>query len=183
MEMSFGPFYPSLVNPLDNTLAATENHFHKFQYYLSIVPTVYTTDARALGRMVEKHNESPSSGDDGLKTHKKRYAKDTVFTNQYAVTEQSHKVPEQQIPGIFIKYDIEPIQLTIAEQWSSIPAILLRLVNVVSGVLVAGGWLYTMSEWAREMRSRGRRQPTSYDGILSPQAASYGNGMDKKMGY
>lgn len=180
MELSFGPFYPALVNPLDNTLAATEHHFHKFQYYLSVVPTVYTTDAKALRRMTDKHHESPTSGDDGMRLHAKRHAKDTVFTNQYAVTEQSHAIPENQnqIPGIFIKYDIEPIMLTIAEEWDSVPALFIRIVNVISGVLVAGGWLYTISERARDIRSRGRR-PGSYDGIIGPQAAS----SDKKAPY
>lgn len=186
MELSFGPFYPSLVNPLDNTLASTESHFHKFQYYLSVVPTVYTTDANALRKMTDKEHESPSSGEDGLKHHAKRYAKDTVFTNQYAVTEQSHPIPENQIPGIFVKYDIEPIMLTVAEEWASLPSLFIRLVNVISGVLVAGGWLYTMSEWAKEIRSRGRRQNSTYDGILGPKQEQhdYSNGgMDKKMGY
>ena len=47
-ELSFGPFYPSLTNPLDNTVATTETNFYKYQYYLSVVPTIYTTDIRAL---------------------------------------------------------------------------------------------------------------------------------------
>lgn len=175
MELSFGPFYPTLVNPLDDTTASTENHFHKFQYYLSIVPTVYTTDPKALRKQIDVHEESPTSGEDGLRVHPKRYAKDTVFTNQFAVTEQSHAVSEHSVPGIFIKYDIEPIMLTISEDWASVPSLFIRIVNVVSGVLVTGGWLFTMSEWAREQRARARRQGTGYDGILSPA-----NSMDKK---
>jgi len=115
-----------------------------------------------------------------MKHHPKRYAKDTVFTNQYAVTEQSHSVPENAVPGIFVKFDIEPIQLTIAEEWSSFPSLFIRLVNVVSGVLVAGGWLYTMSEWAKEQRSRGRRgmsrSSSGYEGILSPPTPQSGEG-------
>lgn len=130
---------------------------------------------------MDKYHESPSSGEDGLKTHAKRYAKDTVFTNQYAVTEQSHHVPENAVPGIFVKFDIEPIQLTIAEEWSSFPSLFIRLVNVVSGVLVAGGWLYTMSEWAKEQRGRGRRgmsrSSSGYEGILSPAGMQEKGGM------
>ncbi|KAK4635519.1 ER-derived vesicles protein 41 [Fulvia fulva] len=157
-ELSFGPFYPSLTNPLDNTVATTSDHFYKFQYYLSVVPTIYTTDAKTL-RKIDKHHESPSSGEDGLSQYPHRYNKNTVFTNQYAVTEQSHKVPENAVPGVFIKFDIEPIGLTIAEEWSSIPALLIRLVNVVSGLLVAGGWCFQISEWAKEIYGRkGRRQ-------------------------
>lgn len=157
----------------------SENHFHKFQYYLSVVPTVYTTDPKSLKKFTDKFHESPSSGEDGLKHHYKRYAKDTVFTNQYAVTEQSHAVSEMSVPGVFVKFDIEPVMLTIAEEWASFLSLFIRLVNVVSGVLVAGGWLYAMSEWAKEIRSRGRRQGNGgYEGILSP-ANSMGNGEKK----
>lgn len=172
-ELSFGPFYPSLTNPLDNTVATTDDNFYKYQYYLSVVPTVYTTDAKAL-RKIEKYTESPSSGSDGLDQHPHRYSKNTVFTNQYAVTEQSRPVPENAVPGVFVKFDIEPILLTIAEEWSSVPALFIRLVNVISGVLVAGGWLFQISEWAKEIYGRRRRRTGSF-GVIH-------GGMDEKKG-
>jgi len=130
------------------------------------VPTVYTTDAKAL-RKINKHHESPSSGEDGLSQHPKRYSKNSVFTNQYAVTEQSHSVPENAVPGVFVKFDIEPIQLTIAEEWSSIPALFIRLVNVVSGLVVAGGWCFQISEWAKETYGRRRKRGDSTFGMLN----------------
>ena len=82
------------------------------------------------------------------------------------MTEQSHQVPENMVPGVFVKFDIEPILLVIAEEWSSVPALFIRLVNVVSGVLVAGGWLFQLTEWVKDSR-RSRRQNASF-GILSP---------------
>jgi endoplasmic reticulum-Golgi intermediate compartment protein 2 len=170
-ELSFGPFYPSLVNPLDNTYAATENHFFKYQYYLSVVPTVYTTDPKSL-RNIDKWVESPSSGSDGLDQHPYRYSKNHVFTNQYAVTEQSHHVQENQVPGVFVKFDIEPILLTIAEEWASIPKLFVRIVNVVSGVLVAGGWCFQLAEfWKDYKRSKRSSADTQVDGIISPVSA------------
>ena len=165
-ELSFGPFYPSLVNPLDDTFAITDRNFFKYQYYLSIVPTVYTTDAKAL-RKIDKHHESPSSGEDGLKQHPKRYSRHSVFTNQYAVTEHSRNIPENSVPGIFVKFDIEPIQLTIAEEWSSIPSLFVRLVNVVSGLLVAGGWCFQISEWLGEVYGRKKQRAGSTLGMLT----------------
>lgn len=170
-ELSFGPFYPSLTNPLDNTLATTGSNFYKFQYYLSVVPTIYTTDAKSLRRITKtQQGESPSSGSDGLESHPHRHSKKTVFTNQYAVTEQSHPVPENNVPGVFVKYDIEPILLTIAEEWSSVPSLFIRLVNVISGVLVAGGWCFQISEWGKEVYGRRRqRRGTGFDGgMLTP---------------
>ncbi|CAD0016526.1 unnamed protein product [Aureobasidium pullulans] len=46
-ELSFGPFYPGLDNPLDNTRTTTDQHFEKFQYYLSVVPTPQSINAPA----------------------------------------------------------------------------------------------------------------------------------------
>lgn len=104
-------------------------HFHKFQYYLSVVPTVYTSGGR------------------------------TLSTNQYAVTEQSKEVPENYIPGIFVKYDIEPMLLAVEETRPSFLVFLFKVVNVLSGVLVAGHWGFTISEWAVETwgKRRSRR--------------------------
>lgn len=76
------------------------------------------------------------------------------------MTSQSHPVPEQSIPGIFFKFDIEPILLTIAESRGGFLALVVKLVNVVSGVLVGGGWMYQLWGWAGEnlnqRRGRGR---------------------------
>ncbi|EIE78685.1 hypothetical protein RO3G_03389 [Rhizopus delemar RA 99-880] len=36
-ELSFGEFYPNLINPLDNSMEIAETHFEMFQYYLSVV--------------------------------------------------------------------------------------------------------------------------------------------------
>lgn len=154
-------------------MSTTETHFQKFQYYLSVVPTIYTTDVKAL-RNIDKHHESPSSGEDGLSQHPQRYSRNTVFTNQYAVTEQSREVAERlnQIPGIFLKYDIEPIMLMISEEWDSFPALFIRIVNIISGVLVAGGWCYQLSDWASEYRRAGRRRASTL-GMLN-------GGLDEK---
>jgi hypothetical protein len=92
-------------------MTVTEGHFMKYQYYISIVPTIYST----------------SSGVD-------------IRTNQYAVTSQSHLVGETSAPGIFFKYDIEPIMLIVQAGRHSFLRFLLRVVNVLSGALVAAQW-------------------------------------------
>ncbi|KAJ4310469.1 hypothetical protein N0V84_010951 [Fusarium piperis] len=126
-ELSYGPFYPSLVNPLDGTVNAAPDNFHKFQYYLSIVPTVYSVGSKS------------------------------ILTNQYAVTEQSKAVNEHYIPGIFFKYDIEPILLTVHESRDGILTFLVKIINIVSGVLVAGHWGFTISDWVKDVIGRRRR--------------------------
>ncbi|KAF2203214.1 putative COPII-coated vesicle protein [Delitschia confertaspora ATCC 74209] len=148
-ELSFGPYYPSLLNPLDNTIATTPAHFYKFQYYLSIVPTIYTDDASILPLLA---SADPQAGI--LAQKKAEKSRHTVMTNQYAVTSQSHVVGENWVPGVFFKFDIEPITLTIAEEWGGFLALVVRLVNVVSGVLVAGGWCWQLYEWTLEVWGR-----------------------------
>jgi len=143
-ELSFGAFYPSLLNPLDLTVSGTPNHFHKFQYFLSVVPTVYSIDSSNL------------------------YRSRTVFTNQYAVTEQSHIVGEHTVPGIFFKYDIEPMLLTVEESRDSFLRFVVKVVNVFSGVLVAGHWGFTLTEWA--IAVWGRRARRKSEGVLHGRA-------------
>ncbi|RCI13140.1 hypothetical protein L249_1138, partial [Ophiocordyceps polyrhachis-furcata BCC 54312] len=134
-ELSYGPFYPSLVNPLDRTVNGAKANFHRFQYFLSVVPTVYTVGSRS------------------------------IVTNQYAVTEQSAEINEMSIPGIFFKYDIEPILLSVEENRDGILVFLVKLINVLSGVLVAGHWGYTLTEWVREVRGK-RRRSAAGEGVL-----------------
>jgi hypothetical protein len=71
------------------------------------------------------------------------------------VTEQSRQVPETTVPGVFFKYDIEPILLVINEERGGFLALLVRLVNVISGVLVAGTWLWQFTDWALESYGKG----------------------------
>ena len=138
-ELSFGGFYPSLENPLDGTISTTPNHFQKYQYFLSIVPTNFMVDSV--------------------------YSKSVVVTNQYAVTDQSLMVGERSFPGIFFKYDIEPMLLTIVERRDGILQFLVRAINIFSGVLVAGHWGFTLTEWAATVLGRNRQMKR--EGVLN----------------
>ncbi|KAI5860207.1 DUF1692-domain-containing protein [Durotheca rogersii] len=138
-ELSFGPYYPSLVNPLDGTINIAGAHFYKFQYFMSIVPTVYSVRG-------------------GSST------KQTVLTNQYAVTEQSKEINERMVPGLFFKYDIEPIMLHVEEHRDSIPTFVIKVVNVLSGVLVSCHWCFTLTEWLRQVV--GRRRTNRSEGVI-----------------
>lgn len=72
--------------------------------------------------------------------------------------------PQYHIPGIFFKYNIEPILLVVSEERGGLLALLVRLVNVLAGVVVAGGWLFQISTWA--MENLKRRQGKS-EGVLN----------------
>lgn len=60
------------------------------------------------------------------------------------------------MPGIFFKFDIEPILLTVMEEREGLLRLVVRVVNVVSGVFVAGGWVYQLMRWGREVVRGGR---------------------------
>ncbi|KAF2643873.1 DUF1692-domain-containing protein [Massarina eburnea CBS 473.64] len=160
-EMSFGPYYPSLENPLDMTIATTDEHFYKFQYYLSIVPTIYTDDASLLPLL-----EAVNTKGEAHPAKSIFHSSHAIKTNQYAVTSQSHTVPENYVPGIFVKFDIEPIMLTVAEEWGGFFPLLIRLVNVISGVMVAGGWLWQMFDWGMEVWGRKQRNRGTSGGVI-----------------
>jgi endoplasmic reticulum-Golgi intermediate compartment protein 2 len=112
------------------------------------VPTIYTEDPSFV-RNPDHIPADPPSISNALARKPK-----TIWTNQYAVTEQSHLVGETMVPGIFVKYDIEPVLLLVSEEMGSSIALLIRLVNVIAGVLVAGGWCYQLSDWAGEVWGR-----------------------------
>ncbi|KAI2967533.1 hypothetical protein CBS147323_4757 [Aspergillus niger] len=156
-ELSFGPHYPTLLNPLDKTIATTETHYYKYQYFLSVVPTLYSKGASAL----DTYTNHP----DLIATNRNR---NLVFTNQYAATTQATELPENPyfIPGIFFKYNIEPILLMISEERTSFLSLLIRLVNTVSGVMVTGGWVYQISGWVGELVNRKRGRGKS-EGVLT----------------
>ena len=73
-------------------------------------------------------------------------------------------VPDNTIPGIFVKFDIEPILLTISEEWGGILGLLVRCVNVIAGILVAGGWLVSLLDWAGEVVAKRRRRGAPGEG-------------------
>ncbi|CAL5866367.1 uncharacterized protein PFLUO_LOCUS575 [Penicillium psychrofluorescens] len=155
-ELSFGPHYPTLLNPLDKTIAEADSHYHKFQYFLSVVPTIYSKGKGAL----DAYTRAPGSA-------AARSNRNAIFTNQYAATSQSRAIPESpyMFPGIFFKYNIEPVLLLISEERGGFLALLIRLINTISGVLVTGGWLYQMSGWVGQFY--GRRMRRQSEGVLT----------------
>ena len=184
-EMSFGPHYPGLLNPLDKTIANTKTNFYKYQYFLSIVPTIFTKRkvSTSSGTLDPAAIPQPATLDlspnakkdkDGIVRHHanpnaKSDAK-SIFTNQYAATSQSHEITPQMIPGIFFKYDIEPILLIVSESRSSFLALAVRLVNVIAGVVVGGGWAFQITEWAYEVWGKRRARRDSYYGGIGHRA-------------
>lgn len=130
------------------------------------MPTVYTDSLAYLTTL-----SPPNQNTANFNPH--AFAPHTIFTNQYAVTEQSGSVSEVSTPGVFVKYDMEPILLTISEEQGSMSALILRCVNVVAGVLVAGSWVVSLVDWASDAlgRRRAARGAVVDSGLLSGKKA------------
>ncbi|KAB1206909.1 Endoplasmic reticulum-Golgi intermediate compartment protein 3 [Morella rubra] len=89
-KLAFGDHFPGLVNPLDGVRWVPETPNGMYQYFIKVVPTIYTS---IRGR--------------------------TVHSNQYSVTEHLRTADvgySQSLPGVFFFYDISPIKVTFKEE-------------------------------------------------------------------
>ncbi|CAD6576439.1 MAG: hypothetical protein TREMPRED_001679 [Tremellales sp. Tagirdzhanova-0007] len=124
-EFSFGPFFPAISQPLDLSLETTEQPFTIFQYFLRVVPTTYIDASRRK-----------------------------LMTSQYAVTDYSRNFDHGAgIPGIFFKYDLEAMALTIRERTTTLYQFLIRLVGVVGGV-------WTVASFGLRLFNRAQKEMT-----------------------
>ncbi|KAI8596848.1 endoplasmic reticulum vesicle transporter-domain-containing protein, partial [Dissophora ornata] len=114
-ELSFGELYPTIVNPLDDSFEISESAFEAFQYFLIVVPTIYVDRSKS-----------------------------SLLTNQYSVSEYRRTFGDDQgVPGLFFKYEFEPMTLMISEESSmSFGHLLVRLAGLVGGYYVTAGMAY-----------------------------------------
>jgi len=135
-EFSFGPHFPEITQPLDNSLEITHESkpperqhpgpalmshlpnaaFVSYQYFLRVVPTTYIP---------------PRSSE--------------LSTNQYSVTHYTRELAHNHgTPGIFFKFEIEPMRLTIHQRTTTVSQFLIRCVPsdiplLIPLILSAGG--------------------------------------------
>ncbi|AFR94458.1 endoplasmic reticulum-Golgi intermediate compartment protein 2 [Cryptococcus neoformans var. grubii H99] len=122
-EFSFGPFFPAIAQPLDQSYEITEQPFTIFQYFLRVVPTTYIDASRRK-----------------------------LITSQYAVTDYSRSFEHGKgVPGLFFKYDLEPMSVVIRERTTSLYQFLIRLAGVVGGV-------WTVAAFALRVFNRAQRE-------------------------
>ncbi|KAJ1819651.1 hypothetical protein LPJ75_001140 [Coemansia sp. RSA 2598] len=147
-ELSFGPLYPNLVNPLDNTLHLSSEHFSAFSYFVTIVPTTYV--------------------DPGLSV---------LQTNQYAVNEYYRTRAkdydlETKPPGIFFEYHIEPIAVTIRERRDGFLNVVVRICAATSGIFATAGLVHQLASLLIRSRSKSKSRGTA--GLRADSASSVG---------
>jgi len=70
-----------------------------------------------------------------------------LSTNQYSVTDYARAVEHGQgVPGLFFKYDIEPIVLTVRERSVPLWQFLVRLAGILGGVWTVAGFSLRVGE-------------------------------------
>lgn len=120
-HLSFGELLPGIINTLDGTEKIASDHNQMFQYFITIVPTK-------------------------LRTH--RISSDT---HQFAVTERErvidHATGSHGVSGIFMKYDISSLMVTVTESHMPFWQFLVRLCGIIGGIFSTTGMLHGIAEF------------------------------------
>jgi len=141
-EFSFGPYFPDITQPLDNSFELTDQPFVAYQYFLHVVPTTYI---------------APRS--------------QPLNTHQYSVTHYTRVLEHGRgVPGIFFKFDMEPVSLTIHQRTTSLLELLIRCVGVVGGVFVCMGYAVRIGSHAVDVVTGADKTP----GIVAAEASGAG---------
>ncbi|TKY56246.1 Endoplasmic reticulum-Golgi intermediate compartment protein 3 [Spatholobus suberectus] len=114
-RLAFGEYFPGVVNPLDNVHWTQETPSGMYQYFIKVVPTVYTD--------VSGH---------------------TIQSNQFSVTEHFRTGDVgrlQSLPGVFFFYDLSPIKVTFMEEHVSFLHFLTNVCAIVGGIFTVSGIL------------------------------------------
>ncbi|KAM4676322.1 endoplasmic reticulum-Golgi intermediate compartment protein 2 isoform 1-T3 [Discoglossus pictus] len=120
-HFSFGEVLPGIINPLDGTEKIAADSNQMYQYFITIVPTK-------------------------LKTHK-------VYcdTHQFSVTERerviNHATGSHGVSGIFMKYDISSLMVTVTEDNMPFWKFLVRLCGIIGGIFTTTGMVHGLAEF------------------------------------
>uniref|UniRef100_A0A6N2K8G8 Endoplasmic reticulum vesicle transporter C-terminal domain-containing protein n=1 Tax=Salix viminalis TaxID=40686 RepID=A0A6N2K8G8_SALVM len=113
-DLSFGPKYLGMHNPLDGTARILHETSGTFKYYIKVVPTEY-----------------------------REISKEVLSTNQFSVTEYFSPMTDfdRTWPAVYFLYDLSPITVTIKEERRSFLHFITRLCAVLGGTFALTGML------------------------------------------
>ncbi|KAG8493951.1 hypothetical protein CXB51_011279 [Gossypium anomalum] len=113
-RLAFGDYFPGVVNPLDGVQWMQKQPIGMYQYFIKVVPTMYTDE--------NGH---------------------TIQTNQFSVTEHFKGAERgllDNLSGVFFIYDLSPIKVTFAaEGHVSFLHFLTNVCAIVGGVFAVSG--------------------------------------------
>ncbi|XP_061496329.1 endoplasmic reticulum-Golgi intermediate compartment protein 2 [Rhineura floridana] len=124
-HLSFGELITGVINPLDGTEKIASDHNQMFQYFITVVPTKLHT------------------------------YKITAETHQFSVTERerviNHAAGSHGVSGIFMKYDISSLMVTVTEEHMPFWQFLVRLCGIVGGIFSTTGILHSIGSFIVEI--------------------------------
>ena len=124
--------------------------FIAFQYFLHVVPTTYIAP-----------RTSP------------------LRTSQYSVTHYTREVVHDKgTPGIFFKFELDPLHITLHQRTTSFLQLLIRVVGVLGGVFVCMGYAIRITTRAVEVVSGADQTP----GIVAAESSGVKVGLKAKWG-
>ncbi|KAH9603159.1 hypothetical protein KSS87_018605 [Heliosperma pusillum] len=112
-KLAFGEYFPGVVNPLDGVQWLQDTTSGMYQYFVKVVPTVYTDK--------KGHN---------------------IQSNQFSVTEHLRNLDSghyQAVPGVFFFYDLSPVKVTFMEKGMSFLHFMTNVCAIVGGTFTVAG--------------------------------------------
>lgn len=124
-HLSFGELVPGIINPLDGTEKIAVDHNQMFQYFITVVPT---------------------------KLHTYKISADT---HQFSVTEReriiNHAAGSHGVSGIFMKYDLSSLMVTVTEEHMPFWQFFVRLCGIIGGIFSTTGMLHGIGKFIVEI--------------------------------
>lgn len=120
-RFSFGDSSPGIVHPLEGDEYIIDSNMILYQYFIEIVPTKVKTFLTS------------------------------VDTYQYSVKELSRPIDHDKgshgMPGIFFKYDVSALKVTISQERDNLGMFLARLCSIIGGIYVCSGLVNTFVQF------------------------------------
>ncbi|CAH1366343.1 hypothetical protein MTP99_007694 [Tenebrio molitor] len=114
-KFSFGDPSPGIIHPLEGDELVTHDGMTLFNYFIEVVPT-----------------------------HVKTFLTD-VDTYQYSVKELNRPINHHKgshgMPGIFFKYDMSALKVTVSQERDHLGMFLAKLCSIIGGIYVCSGFL------------------------------------------
>ncbi|KAB0795474.1 hypothetical protein PPYR_12313 [Photinus pyralis] len=114
-KLSFGDPSPGIIHPLEGDEQVANSSSVLYQYFIDIVPTSVNTYLS------------------------------TVETYQYSVKELSRPIDHGKgshgMPGIFFKYDVSALKVTVRQERDNFGMFLARLCSIIAGIYICSSFI------------------------------------------
>ncbi|MBA0726103.1 hypothetical protein Golax_001953, partial [Gossypium laxum] len=168
-DLSFGPKYPGLHNPLDDTVRILHDTSGTFKYYikdtaLHVLIPIFTLLLRHSVNIARSSSGTCHFSTSRLHalipykaivsmivpTEYRYISKEVLPTNQFSVSEYFSPMNEfdRTWPAVYFLYDLSPITVTIKEECRSFLHFITRLSAILGGTFALTGmldrWMYRL---------------------------------------